>query len=399
MNSLSNAVETILRHIKPTPTESLSLLDAAGRVLSEDVVAACDLPPFDHSTMDGYAVKASECAAGARLPVIGVVTAGGAADETLRCGAAMRITTGAPMPADADAVVPWEQTELRGDDVLLRIAPDAGAHVRCAGSDCARGDRLLPRGARLTPTRIALLASAGVARAPVHCAPKVAVLSTGDELTADFRELSRGKIHDANTPALAAAIAACGAVAVVLPPARDHVGEIAEALSAVATADAVVFSAGGARGEKDLARAALSQIGAQIIVDGVSARPGKGMIFALHGERPVFALPGNPVSALTVFHECVRPALRRMQGDFGAVLPLVAKLAFDVAKEFEKTTLLRVTAQAADGEVRLVNAGAQNTASMNSLQECNALAVLPAGRSRFAEGAVVAFHPLDDWLF
>jgi len=308
---------------QPLPAEPTGLDDALGRVLARDVRSTGPLPAWDNSAMDGYAVRAADVASASpeapvRLPVALEAAAAPTDPRTLPPGSAARIMTGAPVPAGADAVVPVEQTDGGTQTVELRAAAAPGACVRRAGSDVGAGDLVLTAGTLLGPGHVAALAAVGLDGVPTHRRPRVAVLSTGDELVPPGRPLRHGQLHDSNSWLLAAQVRAAGGEPVRMGPAPDDVDALRALLRELdGTVDAVVTSGGVSMGAYDVVKAALvgTDLGADVELVTVAVQPGKPQALGrLPGGTPFFGLPGNPVSTFATFELFVRPALQRMRG-------------------------------------------------------------------------------------
>lgn len=318
MLSVEEALEQILSRMHPLPTERVEVTSALGRVLAEPIVSTRLIPPWPNSSMDGYALRAADTGpGGAVLKVVGRIVAGALPERPLRAGETMRIFTGAPLPEDADAVIPQEDVE--GADPssgTIRVGQrvDPGAYVRLAGEDLRPGDALLQPGRVLGPAEIGLLATLGRPRVLVHRRPRVAILSTGNELADLGVEPGPGQIPNTNTYSLMAQTREAGAEPINLGVVRDELQAIEERLRWGREADVLVSSAGVSVGELDLVKEALTRSGAELHLWRVSMRPGKPITFGSLDGRAVFGLPGNPVSAMVTFELFVRPALLKLGG-------------------------------------------------------------------------------------
>jgi len=312
-------------HLTPLPAESRPRREAAGRMLAGPLAARVDVPAADVSAMDGYAVG-GEVAAGDVRPVVGTIAAGDPPGRVLPPGAAVRIMTGAPVPAGADRVIPVEATDAGGSSpdgegaVAFRAGAGPGEHLRRRGEILRRGEPLLPAGTLLTPGALALLATHGYGEAPVHRAPRVAVLATGDEVVPPEREPAPGQLRDSHTDFLLAAGATLGLAFEPLGIAPDRRGELAALVDRGLAADVLLLCGGVSMGEYDLVEGVLGELGCRTLFDAVAIQPGKPLVFAVHDPRPgaaaglVFGLPGNPASVMVGFWLFVRPALRRLLG-------------------------------------------------------------------------------------
>lgn len=401
MLSVDEALAAILERAAPLPAEERDLDDALGRVLAEEVAAAEDLPPFANSAMDGFAVRAADVAgAGAERPVALRVLADAPAGTVVAArvgpGTAVRIMTGARMPAGADAVVPVEHTAGAGDTVRVLRPVRAGGNVRLAGEDVRAGEVVLPRGAVLRPAELGLLAAVGRPRVRVVRAPLVAVVTTGDELVAAGEAPGPGRVRDANIHSLCAQAWAAGAMPVPFPRVRDTRGAVQDALvQAWGAADVIVTNGGVSVGEWDHVKAVLEELGAARVFWGVRQKPGKPMAFWEWNGKPVLGLPGNPVSCMVCFEEYVRPALRRMMGHAWLHRPVrTAALAEGFVKEAgdPRTHFLRVVAREREGRLVATATGPQGSGILSSMVRANALAVIPAGSGGVPPGGEVRLH-------
>ncbi len=312
--TFDEARATILDHVTPLGPESVPLLAAVGRVLAADLVAPWDVPRWDNSAMDGYAVRAADTPAPAGLRIAGYIPAGSSSSEVVAAGTAAKIFTGAPLPAGADAVVPIEHTDERDGTVLVRQPVRPGAHVRRKGEDIRAGETILGAGAVIGAPEVSLLASVSRRAVEVVRRARVAILSTGDELVEPGGTLAPGQIYDSNSLAIAAAVTQLGGEPILLGIARDDRASLRALLVEGLRADALVTSAGVSMGDRDLVREVLQELSVRQLFWKVDVKPGRPTAFAVHGSTPVFSLPGNPVSTLLMFEEFVRPALLKMMG-------------------------------------------------------------------------------------
>jgi molybdopterin molybdotransferase len=388
--SFEEARSIILDHVAPLGAESVSLLDAAGRVLAEDVASPSDLPAWDNSAMDGYAVRAAELAGGAALPVAAYLPAGAPGAAPLPPGSAAKILTGAPLPAGADTVVPVEHAEEEGGAVRATRPVAAGANVRRRGEDLRAGEVALRAGTVLGPAEISWLATASRLVVAVHRRPRVAILSTGDELVPPGEPLGPGKIHDSNAFAVAAAVHLAGAVPVLLGIARDDPEALRAKLSEGLRADAVVTSAGVSVGDRDYVRAVLAALEVRQVFWKIEARPGGPTAFAVRGTTPVFSLPGNPVATLLVFDQLVRPALLKLGGR-RAVLRPVVKAVFQEAlrRKAGRAGFVRVRLERRGDALLAWSAGSQDTGILSTSLRADGIAVVPAAQGDLVPGTVL----------
>jgi molybdenum cofactor synthesis domain-containing protein len=297
-------------------TEVIALREAAGRVVAAPAVAQIDVPPFDRAAMDGYAVIAEDTfGAGAYQPktlrCIDRVHTGQVPTRRLTPGECTEIATGAPLPEGADAVVMVEETEREGDDVRVLTPVYPRQHVGRRGADIAAGQRVLERGDVLTPARVGALAAVGLAEAEVYAKPRVAILSTGNEIVPPGQPLAPGQIYDINQFTLSATIGAHGGVAIVYPAVPDTLDDLIAAVGAASGEDLVIFSGGSSVGERDLILDLLVRRG-EVVFHGVAVKPGKPTAFGLIGGRPVIGMPGYPTSCLSNAYMLLVPMLRRI---------------------------------------------------------------------------------------
>jgi molybdopterin molybdotransferase len=386
MRTVEEALDAILASAVLTGTERLPLDRCAARVLADrTVIAATDVPPFANSAMDGFALRAAD--APGELRLAGEVAAGAGTPKPIEPGSAVRIMTGAPLPEGADTIVPLEEASEADGRVRVPLAT-AGAYVRPAGLDTRAGERLELPAEPLTAASIAVLASLGIGEVEVRRRPRVAILSTGDELVPPGTALAPGQIHDANSAALAAAVEEAGGEAVALPLAADDpVQTQALVMRGVAEADLLVASGGVSVGQRDHLRAAIERLGT-LDFWRIRVQPGKPLAFGAVAGRPVLGLPGNPVSALVTFELFVRPLLRAMLGLHGDGRRRVpARIDEQLAKDAERRAYLRVVVVRDGNGYTAHSAGGQGSSQLRPLATANALLIVPEGLPATEPGA------------
>jgi molybdopterin molybdotransferase len=394
-------VERILRQrVKPVgEIEQVLLASALSRIIARDIVAPLDLPPFDNSAVDGYAVHASDLdpAAETRLKVSGRLTAG-SATSALAAGEAMRIFTGAPMPAGADTVFMQEDVRREGDTVVVPAGLAVGANRRRAGEDARAGAVLLPGGRRLTPADVALAAAVGLTQLPVRRRIRVAVLSTGDEIVEPGGPRGRAALFDANRYLLAALLARIGMEASDLGIVPDDPARIAQAIAAAAAAHDLVLTSGGvSTGEADHVRRAVESIG-HLVFWRVAVKPGRPVAMAViparAGEGAAFVgLPGNPVAVFVTFARVVRPLIACLAGEAMAPLvPLPVRATFPYRKRKARREYVRVALRRGpDGAVEAVKHPQDGAGVITSLTETDGLIELLEDTTRIEPGESVGF--------
>jgi molybdenum cofactor synthesis domain-containing protein len=313
---VGEALQIVLAHTPVLPSEEIDLQESVGRILAEDVRSDVEMPPFDRAAMDGYAVRADDVAeAPATLRVVAQVRAGQASELTVGEGEAIQIMTGAPVPPGATAVQPVEKTRALPDGrVEILTTVERGAHIAPRGSEGAIGDQVLARGDTVDPAAVAVLAAVGKARVRVGRRPTVSVLVTGDELVDVWDTPGRSRIRNSNGPAVLAQARWAGADARALGIVPDRADRIAEAVRAGFEADVLIVSGGVSEGAYDLVEDVLARFDVGLLFTRVAIKPGAPLVFGRRGDRLVFGLPGNPVSAQVTFDVFVRAALLRMQG-------------------------------------------------------------------------------------
>jgi molybdopterin molybdotransferase len=392
--SMEAALQLVLERVRPLAAERVALAEAAGRVLAEPALASIDLPPFDSSAMDGFAVRAADTPA--ELPVGFRIAAGRPAPHPLRPGEAMAIATGGVLPAGADAVVPVEYVGDHGNSVTIGRPAEPGAFVRPRGGDARRGDVVVAAGVRLGPAQLGALAAAGVAEALCARRPRAAVLTTGSELRSPGEQLEPGQIYEANGAILAAQLASVGAVVEPISSVADRPDAHRAALERGLEADLLVTSGGVSVGPHDLVRSVGGELGVEEVFWRVAVKPGKPLWFGVRGTTLVFGLPGNPVSCLVCFELFVRPAVLALQG---AAEPTprfaLGRLAAAVGRNGARDELARARSSLEDGGVVLRPVSGQDSHMIVRAAEADALVLVPRGEGELAAGQAVRYLPLD----
>jgi molybdopterin molybdotransferase len=396
--------ERILAAIHPLPAFDQPLMEAFGLAAAEDVHATVALPGFDNSAMDGYAVAYADVASASaespvHLPVVGEIGAGQATLLAMSPGTAVKIMTGAPVPAGADSVVPYEWTDRGVAHVVISQAPQRGQHVRPQGEDVAVGDLLVQTGTVLGPRHIGLLASVGRPSVRSRPRPRVVVIATGSELREPGSPLGRDSIYDGNSFLLAAAARQAGAIAYRVGIVPDQPRAFLSALNdQLVRADLVVTSGGVSMGDYDVVKEALSPLGT-VWFGGVAMQPGKPQGFGTIGEDavPIVTLPGNPVSSYISFEQFVLPAIRRMMGRTPYTRPEAdAVLTHDLRAPEGRRMFARGRLSVVDGRLAVTPVGAQGSHLVGDLAESDALIVVAESVTRVEAGETVTVLPLDE---
>ncbi|MGQ4809534.1 Molybdopterin molybdenumtransferase [Candidatus Entotheonellaceae bacterium PAL068K] len=388
------ALERVIEQVRPLPPQAIAIIEALDLVLAQDIMAPEDLPPFPCSAKDGFAVIASDTTNPRRL--IGEQTAGYIAEVCVEAGTCARITTGAPLPPGADAVIMVEYTQEVDGLVTMHREVAAAADVRPVGQDIVQGQRVLEAGQKISPQEIGLLASLGFTSALVHPCPRVAVLSTGNEIVEPEAQPGPGQIRDSNRYTLMAAIRRAGAEPVSLGIGSDKLEEqTARVATGLATCDALITSGGVSMGKLDLIKPILETTG-QVHFGRVNMKPGKPLTFATVDGKPVFALPGFPVSSLVSFELFVRPALLKMRGQRLLLRPRVpVTLAETIRGDAGRPEFHRVHLCRQQGTFIAHTTGSQSSGRLLSMVGANGLLILPRQDKPFPAGETVTAILLD----
>jgi molybdopterin molybdotransferase len=390
MLSYQEAVDVVLQTVQPLPPVEMALGEALGRVLAEPAVARWDLPPADNSAMDGYAFAWNGQGEGSELEVVGFVPAGSHLDEPVPPGQAVKIMTGAPLPAGCDTVVPVEEVAAEGTHIRLLRPSRADQHVRHLGEELQQGETLLAAGALLHAGEMGLLAAAGIERVRVYPAPRVALLSTGDELVELGEAPGPGQIVNSNFHLLAARLQEEGCVVIPLGIARDNEYDLAERIGRGLQADMLISTGGVSVGDRDHVQETLRAFGFEPGFWRVSIKPGKPVLFGSVKGRPVFGLPGNPAAAAATFELFVRPALRRLAGFPGLLQPrLRVTLKSEIDGGEKRQRFIWGSLLERQGRFEFLPSARQGSGQNRSLQEVQALLPVPGGHAGLAAGAEV----------
>lgn len=408
LKSVDDALQAILAGIRPLSSENVPLLSAFGRTLAADIYAPLDLPPFANSAVDGYAAQSADTTPSpVTLTVVMDIPAGTWPQQTLQAGQAARIMTGAPVPHGADTVIPVEDTDadwgteearLSPTHITLQRAARVGDNVRPAGENVRAGQLLLHAGTVLRPQDIGMLASVGMAHAPVTRQPRVALLSSGDELLMPGQPLSAGKIYDANSFTLAGLIAQVGGLPMVMPPASDTLESVRALFQAAIDAqpDVIVSSAGVSVGAADFVRGVLGEKG-RVDFWRINLRPGKPLAYGHVQGVPFFGLPGNPVSAMVTFDVVVRPALLKMLGQADNAEQVRAITAEDIHSDGRRS-YLRVTLERVEGRLMARLTGTQSSGALMSMVLADGLMIVPQDVTFVPAGTELTVRLLRDHL-
>lgn len=396
MLALETAVARVLESLPPITTERVPLAESAGRVLAENLFSQVALPAFDNSAMDGYALRTADVRGASHnspsvLKLVAKIPAGEMFSGEIRDGECARLFTGSPMPHGADSVVMQEDTRLCGEHVEVLDGVVVGENIRKSGEDVGLGETLAASGAIMTPGTIGLLAATGIGSVMVGRRPVVSLLATGSELREPGEPLTAGQIYESNRAMLSTLVESCGGVSKVFPIGPDSLDATRTALrKAFDSSDIVVTSGGVSVGELDFVKAAFESLGGSVQFWKVAMRPGKPFVFGRLGEKFLFGLPGNPVSAFVTFLLLVRPAMMRWQGAEQVALPVVhGVLGEAVSNPSERRHFMRVRV-GVDGKV--FSAGKQASHALASLASADGLLDLPPQAAVAAGSSVLVLR-------
>lgn len=402
MISLEDALKLILENTPILGQEKVDILSALGRVIGEDIYAPYDIPPFDNSAVDGYALRSEDTKGASKehpvsLHIIGDLPAGYIAKEKINKGSVIRIMTGAPIPEGADSVVMVEDTEAKGNQVQIFSEAIPGQNIRKAGEDVKKGELVITKGTLLRPAAIGMLASLHRSFVSVYQKPLVAILCTGDELVDVDEELKEGQIVSSNSYSLASQVKECGGIPIILGIARDTKEALEKKFREGLRADVIISSAGVSVGDYDLVKEVFKDLGMDMKFWKVAMRPGQPLAFGTIGGKPAFGLPGNPVSSMVSFEQFVRPFLLKMQGQkkiFRKVIEVIWQE--DFKKKRGRKYLVRCLVKKMEGEYIASSTGDQGSGILKSMVLANGLAIFPEDKEIIKKGEKVKVQLLDN---
>jgi molybdopterin molybdotransferase len=387
----NKVIEQVGKRKGPRATDAVSVWDALGLVLAQEVQTDREYPPFDRSTRDGYALRSNEAAPGAQLKCVGEIKAGDTVREALAAGTCLQIMTGAAVPAGADAVVMIEHTSREGDVVRFERAAQSGQNIVPRGSEAAAAQTILTAGMRLGYAELALAAQVGAVRLRCAQRPRVAILSTGDEVVLIDETPGEFQIRNSNSVSLAAQVRIAGGEPVVLGNAADRIEDLGEKIERGLKEDALVLSGGVSMGKYDLVESVLKAMGAEFVFDAVAIRPGKPAVFGMCQGKPVFGLPGNPVSTMVTFELFVAPAIDLLSGAEARALPFVeARLAEALKEKSGLAHFLPARVEWRGGVPEVKTLRWQGSGDITALSKANCFLVVPADRETIEIGESVS---------
>src|SRR5712692_4513385 len=375
----------------PRETAGVSVWEALGLVLAQEVKTDREYPPFDRSTRDGYALRSKDATPDARLKCVGEIKAGDTVREGLAAGTCLQIMTGAAVPAGADAVVMIEHTSREGDLVRFERAAQPGQNIVPRGSEAAAAQTILTTGMRLGYAELALAAQVGAVQLQCAQRPRVAILSTGDEVVLIDEKPGEFQIRNSNSVSLAAQVRIAGGEPVVLGNAADRIEDLGEKIERGLKEDALVLSGGVSMGKYDLVESALKAMGAEFFFDAVAIRPGKPAVFGMCQGKPVFGLPGNPVSTMVTFELFVAPAIDLLSGAEARALPLVGARLTEALNERPGLTHFlpaHIEWHGAAPEVKALKW--QGSGDITALGKANCFLVVPAEKEKIGAGEMIS---------
>ncbi|MCX5850177.1 MAG: molybdopterin molybdotransferase MoeA [Deltaproteobacteria bacterium] len=404
MISVEKALKTILVNFRPLGLEKINILESRGRVIGEDIFSPRNIPSANNSAMDGYAVRYADTKGATKnnplqLKIIEDIPAGKVALKKIKAGEAARIMTGAVIPEGADAVIRQEDTQKNGKTVIIYSSVQKKENIRFAGEDVKRGELVVKRGSALRPAHIGMLASLGKSFVSVYQKPRVAIMSTGDELVNIETDPPPGKLVNSNSYSLAAQVLECGAIPIMMGITRDRKSDLQKKFKTALDADVIISSGGVSVGDFDFVKNVMGEIGNAMHFWQVAMRPGKPLAFGAIEGVPLFGLPGNPVSAMVSFEQFVRPSLLKMQGHTKIYRQTIKAIC---TEEFQKKEgfrhFIRAVVKKEKDKYVASTTGDQGSGILKSMVTANGLIVMGENESRIKKGAQVTVQLLDDSL-
>lgn len=405
MISVEKALETILANFRSLGLEKINIIESRGRVIGDDIVAPRNIPSANNSAMDGYAVRYVDTKGATKdeplkLKIIEDIPAGKIALKKIKKGEASRIMTGAVIPEGADAVVRQENTQKDGRTVIIYSSAKKADNIRFAGEDVRKGELVVKKGTALRPADIGMLAALGKAFVSVYQKPRVAIMSTGDELVDIEVDPPPGKIVNSNSYSLAAQALECGAIPILLGISKDKKPDLQETFKTALHADLIISSGGVSVGDFDFVKNVMGEIGNAMHFWQVAMRPGKPLAFGSIHDVPLFGLPGNPVSAMVSFEQFVRPALLKMQGHTKIFRQTIkATCTEDFQKQAGFRHFIRAVVKKENGKYIVTTTGNQGSGILKSMVTANSLIVMGETQTHIKKGEWVTVQLLNDSLF
>jgi len=397
----SEALKIILDSAERLEAKSVPVDQSVGFVLDEDITSLDDIPPFDNSAMDGFAILAEDTIGAtkdnpARLKIIDDQPAGKVSDKEVEKGTAIKVMTGAPIPKGTNTVVPIEDTEYDDEEVNILVESKKDRHIRLAGEDIRSGSTVLSTGKVIDPVEVGVMASVGKSDIKVIRKPKVAVIGTGDEIVPLGEPLTPGKIRDSNSYVIYNQALCCGAISHRIGIAKDTLEDVREKLLVALQHDVIITTGGVSVGERDFVKDVMEELGAEHKFWKVAQKPGKPLVFMTVGQKLFFGLPGNPVAAVVSFEEYVRPALLKMMGRKKLFRPLVNAVASeDLKKKPGRTHFVGVMVDKKDGDYHVRLNGRQGSGILTSMAGAEGIAILPKESGLIEKGQLIEVQLID----
>ncbi|MBI5676589.1 MAG: molybdopterin molybdotransferase MoeA [Nitrospirae bacterium] len=395
MIKVEEALDIVLESVKSMDAEKAGIIDSFGRVLAEDIKSDYNIPAFDYSAMDGYAVrvadtKGASAGKGAKLKVAGELRAGGDTSARVEKGQAVKIMTGAPIPQGANAVVMVEDTKMEDGNVAVLEEAEKGENIRLAGEDIKKGDLVISKGTLLREGHIGILAALGIPEVNVTRRPKVAILATGDEVISIDEDIKPGKVRNSNAYSLHAQVLACGGIPINKGVARDDIEGLKAKLRSCLDCDIIITSGGVSMGEYDYVKDVMIDMGMKLKFWKVAMRPGKPNLFGIINSKPFFGLPGNPVSTMVGFEVFVKPAILKMLGRINDDRREVeAVLEEDIRKKKGLKFFIRAQTRWEDGCYITRTTGPQGSGILSSMVKADSFIILPEDEELVKQGEKV----------